>query len=377
MNNNFCPAPWNTIYINPVGAVDNCCMSDNRLGQLPQDNLTDAIHSVTNQRIKTNMIAGNPLPVGCKTCNHSQRSFKYALNEMLTRHHPAEFYQDANNFKLSYLDVRWNNTCNSACVYCGPSWSSKWADELGVAQPADLEKTRKLKEFFYNQLSDVKVVYLAGGEPLLSKDNEWLLEELYRVNPDCTVRVNTNLTKIDTKVVECLTKFKNVEWIISGEAVGARYEYIRYGSLWNDFVANLKTLVKSVSDPNKISFQMVYCSLSASTVFDYIKFLTGQGILKRQIYMFYVDGAVGGIFDPRHLPKETLEQVKQRLIDEPIGPHEEKFGEGVKAILHHLSTPIPITQHTHTSMIWYLDDMDQRRGTDHRALFPEIYNNET
>jgi organic radical activating enzyme len=377
VNNNFCPAPWNTIYINPVGAIDNCCQSENRLGQLPQDSLTDAIYHSINQEIKTNMIAGNPLSAGCKTCNHNQRSFKVDLTESLMQHHPVEFYQDINNFKLTYLDVRWNNTCNSACVYCGANWSSKWADELGIAQPADPEKTRKLKEFFYDKLADVKIVYLAGGEPLLSKDNEWLLEELYRVNPECTVRVNTNLTRIDTKVFECLTKFKNVEWIISGEAIGEKYEYIRYGSSWDDYTANIRTLTSLVTDPNKVCFQMVYCSLSALTAFDYVKFITDQGILKKQIYMFYVDSGVGGIFDPRFLPSNILQQVKQRLIDEPIGPGEDRFANGVNAILHHLSNPVPVGQRTRTDMIQYLKDIDHRRNTDHRLLFPEIYNNET
>lgn len=377
MNNNFCPAPWNTIYINPVGAIDNCCLSENRLGQLPQDNLVDVIFCPTNQQIKTDMIAGNPLSAGCKTCNHNQRSFKVDLTESLMQHHPVEFYQDINNFKLTYLDVRWNNTCNSACVYCGPSWSSKWAEEMCIAQPADLEKTRKLKEFFYDKLNDVKIVYLAGGEPLLSKDNEWLLEELYRVNPDCTVRINTNLTKIDTKVFEYLTKFKNVEWIVSGEAIGDRYEYIRYGSSWNDFTSNIQTLTTLVDDPERICFQMVYCSLSAIGAFDYINFLTEQGVLKKQIYMFYVDGGIGGIFDPRFLPKHILQQLKQRLLNEPTIPGEDRFSNGVNAVLHHLSTPVPTDRYNTASMIGYLKDIDRRRNTDHCLLFPEIYNNET
>jgi hypothetical protein len=39
-------------------------------------------------------------------------------------------YDNENNFNLHHIDVRWQNTCNHACVYCGPEWSSKWEREL-------------------------------------------------------------------------------------------------------------------------------------------------------------------------------------------------------------------------------------------------------
>ena len=38
-------------------------------------------------------------------------------------------------FKPTYLEVSFGNTCNMKCVYCGPEFSSKWAEELKQQGP--------------------------------------------------------------------------------------------------------------------------------------------------------------------------------------------------------------------------------------------------
>jgi molybdenum cofactor biosynthesis enzyme MoaA len=126
----------------------------------------------------------------------------------------------ANNFDLQTIDVRWTNLCNFACVYCGPEFSSKWANELSIqtAQPTS-QQQQDFKEYIFDHVSQLKHVYLAGGEPLLMKEN---LELLQNLNPGVSLRINTNLSKTDTQVFDAICKFKNVHWTVSVETIVRR-----------------------------------------------------------------------------------------------------------------------------------------------------------
>ncbi len=86
--------------------------------------------------------------------------------------------------------MRWRNTCNLACVYCDSSLSSTWAKELNEPIRVDEQQLAKTKEYVLANAPNLKNVYLAGGEPLLMKENSELLD---RLDPSCTVRINTNL----------------------------------------------------------------------------------------------------------------------------------------------------------------------------------------
>ena len=366
----FCSVPWNTIYISPTGDIENCCVSSNQLGKFPAKDLDEVLTSDEYIEIKSKLSQGK-FPTGCNLCNHANPSLRSIVNQLLGANADNEFYHNVDNFKLEYLDVRWTNTCNSACVYCGPTWSSKWADELGIAQPVDTEKTRKLKEFFYPKLKDIKVAYLAGGEPLLSKDNEWLLETLYEQNPNCKIRINTNLTNLNTKVYQLLCKFKNKTWIVSGESIGERYEYVRYGSKWVDFEQNLKTILANKDD--EVVFNTVYSAVTAVDLVDYVEWLGTMGVSPSQVSFFFYNNGAGGFFDPRLLPESTLNRCRSDLIE--ISTRYsciELLQQCCKSISERLDSPLP-NDCTYTRMIQTLETIDRRRGTDSKKIFPEIY----
>jgi organic radical activating enzyme len=77
-------------------------------------------------------------------------------------------------------------------VYCGHEASSVWATLKGVAQSrTDYgENLDGLLEFIAKHKSTIRNLALLGGEPLLQKENEMLLEQL---NKDANINVITNL----------------------------------------------------------------------------------------------------------------------------------------------------------------------------------------
>jgi organic radical activating enzyme len=114
-------------------------------------------------------------------------------------------------------------------------YSSKWAAELGKKVPHNQQSIDRVKEYVFSNIKNLTNVYLAGGEPLLMKQNQEFLELLYKENPDVTLRVNTNLSKTDTKIFDQLCQFKNVHWTVSVETIEQEYEYVRHHGNWQDF----------------------------------------------------------------------------------------------------------------------------------------------
>jgi sulfatase maturation enzyme AslB (radical SAM superfamily) len=167
-------------------------------------------------------------------------------------------------------DVKLTNTCNFACVYCGPDLSSHWASRMDDTRWTIGEQNLKLsKDYIFNHLDTVKHVYLAGGEPLLMKDNHELLTHLYKVNPDVEIRINSNISNIHGPVFNQLQKFKNVKWTISVESTEAYFEYMRWPGQWDEFVKNALTIKQYVGD--QINFNMVWCILNPFEIFESVQ----------------------------------------------------------------------------------------------------------
>lgn len=282
----ICTIPWTGFYLGPNGNIANCSISKRMLGNIKEESINNILNCSTNINIKTDLLNKSKTE-SCRSCWNveslqkntslgiSNRShFKKALGKVI----PLTIFNSPHNFSLTQVDLRWRNTCNLACVYCDSSLSSSWEKELGqivsVNEPA-LEKT---KNFIFDNITKLKYVYLCGGEPLLMKENIEFIKLLQEKNPDVFIRVNTNLTNIKSPIYQMLLECKNIHWIISVESIKDTFEYIRYGAIWEDWLNNLLKLKTDVSAlKHKISFNMVWCSLTATGIFDAIDLLQQIG----------------------------------------------------------------------------------------------------
>lgn len=380
MNKNLCVAPWTSIYIEPGGNVDYCCVGLNKLGNIGEKPIVDILQGEKSLGIKQGMIDDQPLPPGCTVCKidpnskEKSTSMKELLNEWIKVDH--ELYTKKENLTTKYLDLRWRNTCNSACVYCGPELSSLWAKELGIQQPINFDNIERIKKYIEPQLEHVDRVYLAGGEPLLMKENEWLLKELLKCNPDVNIVVNTNLSKIDTEVFELLKKFKNKRLGLSFESVGSQYEYIRYPSSWDQFEKNLDEVQRL-----GISFwiQSVYSVLSIDSFGKFLEWFDTKFALEdyakrsTRISIHYVNSGQGGWMDPRALNNR---KVLDRAL-ENVASWKQRFpfaSDRLSGIESFLNQPYVYSGPQDTNNFFLnIEQIDRRRGLDSRQLFPELY----
>jgi MoaA/NifB/PqqE/SkfB family radical SAM enzyme len=368
-NRAFCPMPWTGLMYNFDGNVKNCIRSAVPIGNIRNSNIQDIL--AQDYQIKADMQASTKF-ARCNPCYDLEKEKNnldiisdrvFYLKEL--REVDNTLY-NTTNFDLHTVDVRWTNLCNFACVYCGPEFSSKWASERGVMTltPED-QQVEKFKQYIFEHAAQLKHVYLAGGEPLLMKENLEFLQLLKETNPEVNLRINTNLSKVDTGIFDLVCEFKNVHWIVSVETTESEYEYIRYGGVWKDFLTNLE-IIKNLR--HKISFNMIYFILNYQSIFDCVDYLKSLGFHQNSFI-------IGALLKPeylniRNLPSHVLSHVKEILEDKINERPGFLLENGYRNILEYIDQPI---KKNLSELFRQLELMDQRRGLDSSKIFRELY----
>jgi hypothetical protein len=370
-NGVFCPMPWTGLMYNFDGSVKNCIRSAGTIGDIKHHDIQQILAGPVNVDTQSRMLASLPAK-DCHTCYDLENGKKaldiisdriFYMRELKTV--PFHTYQPGNHDLLS-IDVRWSNLCNFACVYCGADFSSRWASELDIkpAKPS-AEQIEKFKSYIFDRAGQLRHVYMAGGEPLLMKENLELLDILKRKNPGVNLRINTNLSRVDTKVFETICDFENVHWIISLESMAEEFEYIRWGASWLDFQTNLDIVAKL---HHKISFNMLYFLLNWRSLFCCVDHLMAKGFHANSF-------VIGALLAPlhlniRHLPETVLQSIENalqlRINDRPGYLLE----DGYQNLLHYVRQPF---DRDLAGSIQQLQIMDQRRGLDSTKIFQDLY----
>lgn len=369
-NKSFCPIPWTGFMYSSNGDVMNCIRSQRAIGNLKDAGIHDILKS--NTQTRQNMLARKP-GLGCNGCyslEFDKKSFDIISDRVFYLKELKEVdkstYNNVDNFDLHQIDIRWSNVCNFGCIYCGPEYSSRLATELDVIiEHPPIDRIQEMKNYIFDNASKLKHVYLAGGEPLLMKENLELLNLLKEVNPNVNIRVNTNLSKTETKVFETICEFKNVHWTVSIETLGDEYEYVRYGSSWDDFTDNLK-IIQQLG--HKISFNMLYFMLNYKSMFECIKFLQKIGFHNNSFI-------VGALLRPdwlnvRHLPDHMLAEAEQILQEELAKNPGFLLDNGLKNVLQYIKSPI---EKDTTRCLEELAKIDARRNLNSKQIFTDFY----
>ena len=367
-NPHFCPMPWTGLMYNFDGKVKNCIRSAGPLGNLRDNSIEEILHGPVNVENQSQMLQGLPAK-NCHTCYDLEGGKKgfdiisdrvFYIREL--KHTPLSTYE-LNNHELSTIDVRWSNLCNFACVYCGPEFSSLWASEQKVfaIEPEDSQR-EQFKKYIFQHAPKLKHVYLAGGEPLLMKEN---IELLRNLSPDVNLRINTNLSKVDTGVFEIICKFPNIHWTVSVESMGKEFEYIRYGGKWTDFLENLSHIA---SLGHKISFNMLWFLLNHQSLFECVDFLRSKGFHQNSFI-------IGALLEPlhlniRHLPDNTLQSLQSVLTERIAQRPGYLLEDSYINLLRYIQQPFDKDLYGSFEKI---KAMDQRRGIDSRKIFTDLY----
>jgi MoaA/NifB/PqqE/SkfB family radical SAM enzyme len=367
-NKVFCPMPWTGLMYNFDGTVKNCIRSADTIGNIKDAPIEDILLGDNNQ-IRQSLIELRQQTSNCNPCYELEKDKNkfdiisdriFYIREL--KHVPLDTYKTG-NFDLRTVDIRWTNLCNFACVYCGPEFSSKWANELNIVTPMPTPTQRdNFKQYIFDHAEQLDHVYLAGGEPLLMKEN---LEILAQLRPETRLRINTNLSKVDTQVFERVCEFKNVHWIVSVETIEAEFEYIRHGGRWNDFLDNLN-IISNLG--HKVSFNMLHFLLNHQTLFGCVDYLSSLGFHNNSF-------VIGPLIRPdylniRHLPDDMLNSVKETLKKRIGDGPGFLLEDGYKNMLKYIQQP---TTKDFAQSLRQLAQLDSRRNLNSRNIFKDLY----
>lgn len=158
------------------------------------------------------------------------------------------------------IHISMDFNCNMMCRTCRPSLSSRWNKDKSFIQqikkfdtdhyftPKNTTYNKNIKEILANSdLSNLKRIWVVGGEPFLGKNLIWLLNLLK--SKKCKIEnmeicFNTNGSLFPKKeIIDILSKFKRVQIDISIDATEKLFEVIRYGVKWNTIENNVKKFI--------------------------------------------------------------------------------------------------------------------------------------
>jgi len=371
-NKSFCVLPWTGFELEPNGNVKNCIISKSVIGNIEEQNITSILLGEENLKIKQQMLKDKK-PKNCSGCylqeqdrkNLSSISSRLYYTKELRSIADNTLYDQIENFSLHHVDLRWTNHCNQACVYCGPGYSSKWAQELGKEIKSSVESRKKVKDFVFKNIKKLKNVYLAGGEPLLMNENREFLQMLLKENPKVSIRVNTNLSSTETGVFDLLCQFQNIHWTVSVESIEEQYEYIRYHGIWNDFLQNLKQIKKL---NHRITFNMLYFILNYRSIFSSVSFFKDLGFHENSFI-------IGPLYTPKYLnilnlPENILNELKNKFSNE-IATSNHYLKNSYENILKYISNTTWSKDISNFQK--QIEILDLRRKQSAIKVFPELF----
>jgi organic radical activating enzyme len=277
----------------------------------------------------------------------------------------------------SIVDIRWNNTCNLSCNYCGPPDSSRWASLKNISVDT---RTRHYYEdvcgFIEKHHAHIQEVALVGGEPLLLKENVKLLDI---IPDDCIVTVITNLSNPlqDNEIFKKLAQRKKVGWSMSFDNIQSRFEYVRHGADWNMLKENL-SIIRSLmtKDANNQSWQShwggihaVYNMYNATRITELRQFANDHGLT---VLWQNLSGPV--CLDPtRHgvkVAKLAMQEIDKFYSTGMATKSEQLFFDSLKQTYQSNQVETPDLEHAFKQ---HIHDIENKYHTDKKGLFTKLW----
>lgn len=243
-----------------------------------------AIHNTEHKKLMRKYMQEGVRPAECEYCwkvedigknNVSDRVYKTEIYTDEDIRKAAEMPWDA-DVMLRTLEISFERTCNFACSYCNPAFSTSWVkgikkfgayknilsdgrghfiDTAPWAANAGEDDTNPYIKAFWewwdSGLSDnLEEIRITGGEPLMAP-SVWKLFDWFKNNPErgkkLRFAMNSNLVPkkaLLDKLIEQSHHIPHLEVYTSNESVGAHSDYIRDGMVYDQWKENMHRLCR-------------------------------------------------------------------------------------------------------------------------------------
>jgi pyruvate-formate lyase-activating enzyme len=381
-----------------------------------------ALHNTYLKKKERAMMQRGERPRGCEYCwkiedigrdNISDRVYKTVLysDEDLDHAYNLPASEDVD---LQTLEIAFDRTCQFACSYCNPAFSSTWVRDIkqhGAYQglvsdgrnhfthPHDSAQLYTINDvnpyveaFFQWWESDLhrtlKELRITGGEPLMS-GYTWKLLDWFKENrgkSSTRLAINSNLGMATEDVVKLLDRADGIalDLYTSNESMSGHAEYIRDGLDWKQWVTNMHML----ADSGRLRGLHVMCTINALCLESLPEFLDYMLEFKQQYGRDFPTFTLNilrfpSFQSPLVLPDEIRQERGNRLQQwydankDSTLLHQMEINQVQRLIdyLDVVKTPHSDTfdrASLHNDFKQFHEQYDQRRGKDFRNTFPAL-----
>jgi len=396
---------WSSVYLNQ-GTSSSCHRTDQQ--PIPADNFA-SFHNLPNKiEARQMMLRGEWPQGGCQYCEKieaaggmSDRQYQLHAKHDLDRT-PQELFEDPTTVEVvpTILEVYFSNVCNMACLYCGSHFSTKWEEEnkrfgafkqgrveFGYNMPSNPNYEKMLADFWTyltekDRYKHIRYYQILGGEPFFQKEFDTSMDFWEsHPNPELTFNIITNLKVPPKKFRDYIDRFgrmvesgalKRLQITGSIDAWGPQEEYVRWGLDLAEWTENWEYLLDK--DWVVMCVNSAMSALTIKTAPELVEKINEWNDRRNPwnpiSYSFMSvmtpPEMVPDIFGPG-----VFEQDFERLLAamRERNPSEVSAKEHMRGIMQQITTT-PQNDERIADLKVYLTELDRRRGTDWKQLFP-------
>jgi organic radical activating enzyme len=380
-----------------------------------------ALHNTSKKKMEREQMQKGERPAGCEYCWKIEDMGKDSVSD---RVYKTVIYDDkdlnyafstpaSTDVDLQTLEIAFDRTCQFACSYCNPAFSSTWVKDIrnngaynglvsdgrnhfthahdssqlyrfGQANPYVDAFHKWWESDLHRTLKELRIT---GGEPLMSGET-WKLIEWFKTNKGKSktrLAINSNLgTEVDIDRLLGAIDGVEVDLYTSNESIGLQSEYIRDGINFEDWTNNVERLL----DSGKFRGLHVMCTVNALCLSSLDRFLEMVVAWKRKYGKDSINFSLNilrfpSFQSPLVLPDELRTQYRTNLSNFYQAHKDSNVCHGfeidqLKRLIDYLD--VMITPHAGAAEQSVLQQdfknffaqYDQRRGKDFCNTFPEL-----
>ena len=395
---------WSTVFLQ-TGTTASCHRVEHHQFNIDTFNFHNTEQKLSQRK---NMLDGN-WPVGKElefstTCESycgkiektgigtSDRQFFNTIPNLVPTE--LELNPDEINVTPTILEIYIDNTCNLSCVYCVPELSSRIDFEMkkygefsknGLTLKSSYSKHSNYADIQNNfwswmvkNASGLKRLHLLGGEPFYQKQFDDFLN-FFNENPCPNLEFNivTNLMLSGEKLKGYIERIKNLiidkkisrlDITASIDCWGPQQEFVRFGLDLTQWEENFRYLIDQRWI--KLNINNTISILTVKTLPDLLDKLS-QWAENRKIEHYFTQ-----VYYPSYMTLDILGKEEfQKDFSKILSMMETKSWRGTEAKKQMegiISTNVSakFNQTETLKLLTFLDEMDRRRNTNWRELFP-------
>lgn len=260
MNKRYCEAGKNHIWLRQNNEAQLCCTLAHSVDEhmFKLEKTEDFFSLITSKRWtkKYKALKKGPLPDGvCNICTSVEQTQHRTASQ---RH---KLRNETGYGSKFFLKIDFSNKCNLKCTMCSSARSTAWIKDEQKMNNLVTDPVLQVPVFPYETLDDkwwekiplewwknLGAVEISGGEPLYQPEALDFIDFLSINVPECRLRIITNATLINDKILSILDCFDNMGFICSVDAwEDDIYRYVRGDNYGIDAVKeNITELFKMV-----------------------------------------------------------------------------------------------------------------------------------